>query len=51
MFLKPFEIKTINLMLDRYIKSLIDYDIQETSSDEFYDFYDFDGLDEFDDGL
>jgi CheY-like chemotaxis protein len=48
---KPFEIKTINLMLDRYIKSIIDNDMQETNSDDFDDFFDFDEFDELEDKL
>ena len=38
---KPFEMKTINLMLDRYIKLIIDNNTQEEDSDDFFDFYDF----------
>ena len=51
---KPFAIKTINLMLDRYIKPLIDSDIEETSNDDcddFDEFFDFDEFDEFEDEL
>ena len=43
---KPFTIKTINLMLDRYIKPLIDNDMQETNNDDFDDFYDFEDFDD-----
>jgi len=38
--IKPFDTKTIHLMLDRYIKPLIENVEQE--EDEFFDFYDFD---------
>ena len=51
---KPFTINTINLMLDRYIKPLIDSDIEETSNDDcddFDEFFDFDEFDEFEDEL
>ena len=39
--MKPFAIKTIYLMLDRYIKPLIDKVLHEEDVDEFFDFYEF----------
>ena len=51
---KPFTINTINLMLDRYIKPSIDFEIEDISDnncDDFDEFFDFDEFDEFEDGL
>lgn len=51
---KPFTINTINLMLDRYIKPSIDFEIEDISDndcDDFDEFFDFDEFDEFEDDL
>ncbi len=39
---KPFELKTLNLMLDRYILPLMESSLHDEEADEFFDFYDFD---------
>lgn len=46
--LKPFNIKTINLMLDTYIKPIIEEKKQKVDVEEFIDFEDFDDDEEFD---
>lgn len=46
--IKPFNMKTINLMLDTYIKPIVYENKEKLEVDEFVDFDDFEDFDDFD---